>query len=157
MVTSSIPRKIRHTGIVVTDMDSALKIYTEFLGFELLNLYPKISNLYIETLLGIKNASIKVAILNAADQSRIELIEYTNEVGKKREPVLANDIGASHFAITVSDIDHLYLKHSEYNVKFIAPPQVSPEGFVKVAYVILMDECIVELVEVLDERAATTK
>ena len=80
-------------------------------------------------------------------------MEYKNCQGKKREPILSNDIGASHFALTVENIDNLYESRKNFDVSFISEPLLSPEGYVKVAYAILMDECIVELVEVLDERA----
>ena len=152
-----MPVRLRHVGIVVSNMDAALKVYTEFLGCELLNLYPSIKNEYLQNLLGIKDVAIKVAILNCQDQSRIELIEYLTTPGAKRNPVNANDIGASHFAVTVADIDKLYEEHNNYDVRFISAPRISPDGFVKVAYVILLDECIVELVQVLNEIAVITR
>ena len=96
---------------------------------------------------------MNVVILRTQDNNRIELLEYKNCQGKKREPVLSNDIGASHFALTVENIDNLYKSRNNFKVSFISEPLLSPDGYVKVAYVILMDECIVELVEVLDERA----
>ena len=41
----------------------------------------------------------------------------------------------------------------KFDVKFISTPQLGDDGYVKVAYVILMDECIVELVQVLNQKA----
>ena len=51
------------------------------------------------------------------------------------------------------NIDDLYKSRKNFGVSFISEPLLSPDGYVKVAYAVLMDECIVELVEVLDERA----
>ena len=144
---------LRHVGIVVSDLEKAILLYRDYLGCELVNKYYGLSGLYQETLVGIKNVNMNVALLRTKDNNRIELLEYKNCLGKKREPVSSNDIGASHFALSVEKIDDLYEKRKKFDVKFISKPLKSPDGFVKVAYAILMNECIVELVQVLDERA----
>ena len=144
---------LRHIGIVVSNLSKAVSLYKDYLGCELVGDYPGLSGAYQEKLVGINNVEMDVAILKTQDNNRIELLEYKNCFGKKREPVLSNDIGASHFALTVKNIDHLYENRNNFDVSFISEPLMSPDGFVKVAYAILMDECIVELVEVFDKRA----
>jgi catechol 2,3-dioxygenase-like lactoylglutathione lyase family enzyme len=144
---------LRHVGIVVSDLKKAVKLYQDYLGCELVNEFPGISGDYQSKLVRIKGVVMNVAILRTQDNNRIELLEYKNHPGKKREPVLSNDIGASHFALTVENIDYLYKVRNDYDVSFISEPLLSPDGFVKVAYAVLMNECIVELVEVLDKRA----
>ena len=144
---------LRHIGIVVSDLEKALKLYQDYLGCELVGDYPGLTGPYHEKLVGINDIVMNVAIMCTKDDNRIELLEYKNCPGKKREPVLSNDIGASHFALTVENIDNLYNSRKNFGVSFISEPLLSPDGYVKVAYAVLMDECIVELVEVLDERA----
>ena len=144
---------LRHIGIVVSDLEKAIKLYQEYLGCELVGVYPGLSGEYQEKLVGINDIVMNVAILRTQDNNRIELLEYNNCPGKKRKPVLSNDIGASHFALTVDNIDELYKTRNKFHVSFISEPLLSPDRYVKVAYAVLMDECIVELVEVLDERA----
>jgi len=144
---------LRHIGIVVSSLDKALIIYQNFLGCKIVSTYEGLSGDYQDRLVGIKQVRMNVAILKTSDNNRIELLEYCSHSGKKRNPVLSNDIGASHFAITVKDLDELYKLSIDYDVEFISEPLLSKDGFVKVAYAILMDECIVELVQVLDERA----
>ena len=144
---------LRHVGIVVSNMEDAVIIYRDYLGCQVVGYYPDLSGDYQDKLVGIHNVKMNVTIVRTLDNNRIELLEYINIKGKKRNPVLSNDIGASHFAISVHDIDKLYNKRKNYDVKFISEPLKSPDGFVKVAYAILMKECIIELVEVLDQRA----
>jgi len=144
---------LRHIGIVVFDLSKAVSLYEDYLGCELVGDYPGLSGTYQEKLVGINNVAMDVAILRTQDNNRIELLEYKNCSGKKREPILSNDIGASHFALTVKNIDRLYENRNNYDVSFISEPLMSPDGYVKVAYAILMNECIVELVQVFDERA----
>ena len=144
---------LRHIGIVVSDLAKSVKLYQDYLGCELVADYPGLSGKFQEKLVGINDIVMNVAILRTQDNNRIELLEYKNCPGKKREPVLSNDIGASHFALTVKNIDNLYKSRKNFGVSFISEPLLSPDGYVKVAYAVLMDECIVELVEVLDERA----
>lgn len=144
---------LRHIGIVVSDLEKAVKLYQVYLGCELVAELPGLTGAFQERLVGITDIVMNVAILRTKDDSRIELLEYKNCPGKKREPILSNDVGASHFALTVENIDSLYESRKDFNVSFISEPLLSPDGYVKVAYAVLMDECIVELVEVLDERA----
>jgi len=141
---------LRHIGIVVSDLEKALKLYKDYLGCEIINEYYNLSGKYHETLVGIKNVRMNVVILCTKDNNRIELLEYENCPGKKRKPVLSNDIGASHVSLSVDNIDELYNKKNNYDVSFISKPLRSPDGFVKLAYAIFMDECIIELVQVLD-------
>ena len=147
---------LRHIGIVVSDLKKAAKLYQDYLGCELVREYPGISGDYQSKLVGIKDVIMNVAIFRTRDNNRIELLEYENCSGRKRKQVFSNDIGVSHFALTIENIKELYDRRMNYPVKFISPPIKSPDGFVKVAYVILMNECIVELVEVLDEKAKLT-
>ena len=149
---TDMSKALRHVGIVVSNLKEALKLYQEYLGCELVAQYPDLKGNYVSTLVGIEEVRLKVAILRTQDNNRIELLEHISHPGKKREPVSANDVGASHFALTVENIEELYDKRTSYSVKFISPPIESPDGFVKVAYAVLLDECLVELVEVLDDR-----
>ncbi|TAJ51863.1 MAG: hypothetical protein EPO58_12210 [Chitinophagaceae bacterium] len=147
---------LRHVGIVVSDMQEALELYTSYLNCKLINLYETVKGAYISELVGIAEVEMKIAILKTEDDNRVELIQYMSHPGKKREPVSSNDIGASHFALTVKNIDSLYDQRENYRIQFLSAPLLSPDGYVKVAYAVIMNECLVELVEVLDERGRFT-
>ena len=147
---------LRHVGIVVSNLDEALAIYTNYLGCELKDFHPDVNGTYISELVGIQDAKMKIAILKTEDDNRIELIEYISNIGKPRTPVLSNDIGISHFALTVKNIQNLYDNRMNFNIKFLSPPLLSPNGFVKVAYAIILNESLVELVEVIHEKGRIT-
>lgn len=140
---------IRHVGIVVTDLNSALKIFNNYLGCETTILYPELRGEFYDQLVGIQGAILKIAIVEMVDNSRIELIEYVSSQKIIKKVVRSNNIGVSHFAISVENIDMLYTNSTEYDVKFVSKPLLSLDKKVKVAYVILMNEILVEFVEVL--------
>ncbi len=144
---------LRHIGIVVSSLEKAVILFQNYLGCELVAEYSGLASKHQEILVGIKNVEMDIAIFRTQDNNRIELLEYKSHPGEKRAPVLSNDIGASHFALSVENIDALYKTRENFDVSFISEPLLSPDGFVKVAYAVLMNECIVELVEVLNEKA----
>ena len=111
---------LRHIGIVVSNLDRAIDIFTNYFGCSSVNNYPKVSGDYISKLVGIDN------------------------------------IGVSHFAMTVEDIGKLYQNRNAYDVRFLSEPLLSPNCHVQVAYAVVMEEFIVELVQVLDERGTST-
>ena len=90
---------LRHVGIVVSNLEKAIDIYQNFLGCEMVSKYDGLSGNYQDILVGIKKVSMDAAILKTSDNNRIELLEYLSHPGKKRNPVLSNDIGASHFPL----------------------------------------------------------
>jgi len=143
--------ELRHVGVVVSDLERALPIYTEYLGFTLLKYYSELTGPYQSELVSIADVVMKVAILEISDGNKVELLEYVSHRGCRREPVSSNDIGASHFAVTVDDIERMYRACDQYDVRFTTPPLLSPDGLVKVAYAVIMEEVIVELVQVLDD------
>ena len=142
---------LRHVGIVVSDLDKAINVYTDYFGFELKAQNDLIKGENAEVLVGIPDVRWRWAIIKLHDNNRLELIEYLSHPGTKREPLLPNDIGCSHFAISVKNLDELYNRSVDYPVDFVSPPFL--DGYVKVAYARIMNECLVEIVEVLDERA----
>ena len=58
--------------------------------------------------------------------------------------------------MTVNDIGELYQNRNAYEVRFLSAPLLSPNGYVQVAYAVVMEEFMVELVQVLDERGSYT-
>lgn len=146
-------RALRHIGVVVSKLEEGLRVFQEYLGCELIGVYRELRGEYQSALVGIENVEMNVALLRADDNGRIELLEYVSPPGRRRAPVSANDIGVSHLALTVRSLDDLQARAGEYGVRFLSPPLTSPNGWVKVAYAVVLEEAMVELVEVLDERA----
>jgi extradiol dioxygenase family protein len=59
------------------------------------------------------------------------------------------EIGCSHFALTVKEIDSLYGTLTQQGIEFVHAPQVSPNGKVKVAFCRDPDGTFIEMVEEL--------
>ena len=147
MVKSEI-QSFRHVGIVVSNINVASKIFKDYFGLKLLNKQKIVNGSYISKLVGINNAKIKISVFSSIDKTKYELLEYISKK-KKKIPLKSNNIGLSHLSLTVKNIDKLYKNKNKYNVTFINPPIISKEDNVKVSYVKIMDEIILELVEEL--------
>ena len=72
-------KNIRHLGLVVTDMEKALKFYHELLGLKIQGETEE-EGLFIDTLLKQKNSKLKTIKLSSEDNAtRLELISYENK------------------------------------------------------------------------------
>jgi hypothetical protein len=144
--------RLRHIGLVVSDINKFLNIFLKLFNLKLI-LKPKlIEGQYITKLVGLKNTTIKSCILKLKDNSRLELIQYLIPKPKKKL-IKSNDIGVSHFAISVNSINNLYEKSKKYRIRFISEPIFSLDKSVKVAYIVIANEILCEVVEVLNKKA----
>ncbi len=139
-------KAIRHFGIVVSDIEKSLEFYRDLLGFEI-----KVDALeegkFIDTILGLEKVKVRTVKMIADDGNLIELLSYQSHGGKKMENKEIFDIGASHPAFTVEDIDFEYKRLKEKGIRFISSPQLSPNGKAKVVFCFDPDNVPVELVE----------
>ena len=140
--------EVRHIGIVVSNIENSLKFYKDLLGLKIERSMDE-SGKYIDNMLGYENVHVKTVKMSASSgNTLVELLEFSVPIGST---IIRNvhDIGASHAAFTVSDIDEMYLKLKQSGVKFNAPPQLSPDGFAKVTFCFDPDKTPIELVQVL--------
>tara|TARA_R100000008_G_scaffold45515_1_gene26698 strand:- start:218 stop:640 length:423 start_codon:yes stop_codon:yes gene_type:complete len=136
---------IRHSGIVVRDIIESYNFYID-LGFSVVSDEIEKGE-FLETILGIDNCEIRVIKMSCNNQM-IELLGYRIEstFGKDIEKKV-NDIGCSHLAMTVNDIDLTYETLKSKGVEFINPPKSN--GKVKVAFCKDPNDVWLELVEEL--------
>ena len=138
---------MRHIGIVTDNLDDALSFYVDLLGFKVKN-HNKESGPFISTILGFKKASVTTVKLEAPDGNLIELLQYKSPAGKKVQRNI-NDLGLSHIAFTVGDLDSICESLTEAGAQFISPPVVNPEKTAKVAFCRDPQGNILELVQIL--------
>jgi hypothetical protein len=136
----------RHLSLVTGNISELKKILTKFLNLKIKKNFPIQSGAYINQLTGIKDAKIKVIYFELTNSIILEVIEYSKKTKKNQK---ANSIGFSHFSITVKNIDQLYKESKKYDIKFISEPLLTAKNKIKVAYIIVMGESLIELVQEL--------
>ena len=141
-------QNIRHTGIVVTDLEASLRFYRDLLGFREMKRLEE-SGAYIDNMLALDAAQLTTVKLAAPDGNLIELLHFRSHPRKSAGPREACSIGITHVAFTVGDIDQAYVSLRNQGVQFNAPPQSSPDGYAKVAFCRDPDGILIELVQVL--------
>lgn len=141
-------KAIRHTGIVVSNLEKSIHFYGALLGLKIIKEMDECGS-YIDKILNLKNASVKTIKMAADNGNLVELLYFKSHpkhIDYNRE---INDIGCSHVAFTVDDIDTEYAKLKEAGVSFISSPQYSPDKYARVAFCKDPDGTFIELVEVL--------
>lgn len=154
---------LRHTGIVVRDMNKSLEFYRDFLG-----LTPVVDCVeegsYIDTLFALKNVRVRIVklIVKAGSAAKsqatglpvgqdgvVELLQFLSPVEQETAPATLRKTGVSHLAFAVDDVEKIYAEWKKKNVLFNEPPGVSPDGVAKVTYAHDPDGTPIELVQIL--------
>lgn len=139
---------IRHIGIVVSNLEVSLNFYEKLLGLQVVKLMEEAGE-YINNMLVLKDVNVTTIKLAAPDGNLIELLYFHSHPRKFKKIKQACDIGITHFAIAVDDLNEEYNRLLKAGIKFNAPPQQSPDGYAKVTFCRDPDENLIELVQVL--------
>ena len=142
-------KAVRHFGIVVSDMERALRFYRDLLGLKVLKAMDE-SGEHIDNMLSLNDVQVTTVKMSAGgDSILIELLAFKSH----RDGVPADrriySIGPTHVAFTVNDLEAAYHHLTDAGIHFHAPPQQSPDGFAKVTFCHDPDGTPIELVEVL--------
>ena len=139
---------VRHVGIVVVDLDRALRFYRDLLGLGVVREMDE-GGEYLARLMNLPGASARTVKLAAPGGGMVELLRFTSHPGAVGPEPSAAAPGCSHVAFTVPDLEALHERLAAAGVRFHAPPQTSPDGGARVAYCRDPEGTIVELVEIL--------
>lgn len=142
--------QIRHTGLVVADLDAALRFWRDLLGFTVARQMDE-SGPHIDAMMGLKNVRLTTSKLTAPEGGMIELLYFHSHPDRPAWTGTPYSTGFTHVAMTVKDIDAFCKKLAGAGVTFFAPPQHSPDGKVKVTYCRGLEGVLLELVEILQE------
>jgi hypothetical protein len=107
------------------------------------------SGSYIDKLVGLEGASIKITKLRYDDNFIIELLKYSKPFSQKTINHKANRIGISHIAVDVKSIINTVALIKKSGGHIIGEIQTSPDKKVKVVYAKDIENNIIELVEIL--------
>ncbi len=139
-------RNIRHTGIVVRDLDKAAQFY-EGLGFSIRKREVE-NGPNIDKVVGLKDAKVEITKLKSPCGGLLELLQYhSHPMDKKISKQPSNQLGCSHIAITVENLDEAmkYIRESGGSTGNV--PSTSPDGEVRVAYCHDPEGVLMEVVE----------
>jgi len=131
---------IRHTAIMVSDIEEALKFYRDLLGFNVIRDEIERGR-HIDSIFGkgVYFREVKLSTTNSLeDGTVIELIQ------KSSVPV-----DFAHIALRVDDIEKEYKRLIDAGVDFPCPPVVSEDGYAKVTCCVDPSGYVIELVEIL--------
>lgn len=138
---------IRHTGIVVHDLNTSMDFYINQLGFTVSKQMEEYGE-FIDKILGFKNIHVTTVKMTLNDGPMIELLDFKSHKKEVLNKQL-NDIGPTHLAFTVDDIDEVHHQFTSRGTEFISEPQVSPDGYAKVAFCKAPEGTYIEFVELL--------
>ena len=140
-------KDIRHTGIVVTDLETSLLFYRDLLGFRIAKQMEEVGD-YIDNWSSLRNVKVTTVKMTCPSGQMIELLKYHSHPAEQKIRKIC-EIGISHIAFTVDDLDIEYKKLKNKGIQFTSPPQLSPDGYAKVAFCRGPEGTLIELVEVL--------
>ncbi|MEU6087114.1 VOC family protein [Streptomyces sp. NPDC047085] len=156
---------VLHVGLTVSDLDRSSDWYCHAFGLKEVHRQTG-DNDYTRTLVGIPGAALRVAQLAMPDQGAvwpsshtIELIEYVREPGGRVAP-LPNDVGASHLAFVVDDIEAICARITASGGVLRNPPTEVTAGVnrgSRACYLHDPDGHTLELMEYGAERAAALR
>ncbi len=138
--------RIRHTGIVVVDLEEALRFWTEVLGFEI-KVRMDEAGPHIDAMMGLEDVRVTTAKLKAPDESMVELLQFHSHPDVAAWGGGASSTGLTHIALTVDDIDAVCARVEAFGGSLVAPPQPSPDGNVRVTYCRGPEGLLLEVVE----------
>ena len=140
-------KDIRHTGIVVVDLEASLHFYRDLLGFQIVKQMEEAGD-YIDNISSLRNVKVTTVKLTSPSGQMIELLKYHSHPAEQKMREIC-EIGISHIAFTVDDLDFEYERLKDKGIQFNSPPQLSTDGYAKVTFCRAPEGTLIELVEVL--------
>lgn len=140
--------QIRHTGLVVANLELALGFWRDLLGFNIDKQMDE-SGPHIDAMMGLKNVEVTTVKMSAPQGGVVELLHFKSHPDVYKWHGKPYSTGFTHLALTVINLDECYQRLSDAGCIFSAPPQYSPDGAVKVIYCQGPEGVLLELVEVI--------
>ena len=109
-----------HTGFVVKYLDRSVDFYARVLGLRVASRVERRGE-FINQVLAFPDTHIHGAFLNKGEGHQLELIQYVNPTSGPGH-INRNDLGATHLAFFVEDLDRFYNDTKQRGLQFTNPP-----------------------------------
>ena len=139
---------IRHTGIVVQNLNQVRNFWIKIMGFKIEKEIED-SGSYIDNIVGLKNTHVKTVKLKDHKGNMIELLKFNSHPDHYEWLGSPSSTGLTHIALNVDDIERIIESMNSEGYINKKKFQLSPDGRVKVIYVRGPEGLILELVETL--------
>ena len=143
-------KAVRHTGLVVADLERALHFWCNVLGFKVVKQMNEFGP-HIDAMMGLNDVRVTTAKLAAPDGNLVELLHFKSHSDLPRWEGTPFSTGFTHIALTVTDLDVLLCKLEKEGLSFPGSPQRSPDGSVRVVYAKGPEGILLEFVEVCNK------
>lgn len=141
---------LHHVSVFVADMDRALHLFKDILGFELLWRVPSAGGRKLSALLGIPDMEAELAYLQrSTNDVAIELSRLIRPT-MDTPPVQFGGVGTIGLSLIVEDLDGLHRRLSEEGLTPLTPcmEMRSPEGVLIRVFCFRTEEGVtIELIE----------
>ena len=109
-----------HTGFVVKDIEASVKFYADVLGMRIAGRSERQGE-FAQQMLAFPDAHIKGGFLDMGEGHQLELIQYLSPPSGENN-LHRNDLGASHLAFLIEDIDKFHAETSQRGIRYNNPP-----------------------------------
>ena len=138
---------VAHLSFTVSDLNASIRFYRDLLGLKV-QFEAERSGPVTETIIGIPGVKIKIGML-VLDDFSLELIQYLYPQGQKLD-LKTNNVGCTHLALFVKDIERAYERLLAAGVCFKSKPREILDGPLagwKAVYLLDPDGIPLELME----------
>ncbi|MCV6602604.1 MAG: VOC family protein [Cohaesibacter sp.] len=140
---------IRHTGLVVQDLDASLQFWCENMGFTIARKMDE-AGPHIDAIMELDEVKVTTVKLAAPDGNLLELLHFTSHPDKPNWAGGPTSTGLTHMAFTVDNLAKTCEKLQENGVRLHSDIQSSPDGLAKLVYCRGPEGLILELVEMIE-------
>jgi catechol 2,3-dioxygenase-like lactoylglutathione lyase family enzyme len=127
--TTRAMKGLHHVGITVEDLDASIRFYHDVLGLEFSNEpSPWFEGDDLGAAVGVPGAAALRQVSLLLGDTTLELLEYRAPPSETTSPLTSNNLGASHVAFLVDDIEAKKAELEAKGIEFYSAVNVVDEG-----------------------------
>ena len=141
-------KNIRHIGIVTNNIKKSLFFYQKIFKLKIFKSITE-DHFSLAKVMGFDRVKIKtIKLKSKKNNTMVELLYWKiPKSNKKQNFKNLNDLGLTHFAITVNNLDKTYQLLKENNIKVLSKPHFGARKKVKYVFCKSPENVFIEIVE----------